>query len=617
MVGLVAALVFSNSLWNEFAFDDQHIIVGNEAIQSLETLPGAVVAPYWPSVYGRENGLWRPTTTALLGLQYVVGDGSPVPFHVMNVLGHAAVSVLVLLLLAELMPLAAALAAGLLFAVHPVHVEAVANAIGIAEIASTAAILSACLIHVRGPATPGWGRALAVGAFYAIGFGAKESAVTLPGLIFLLDAARRRIGFGELRSYVRGTWRVYLVMLLVAAAILAARLAVLGRVAATLGPLGADLLEEVPRIWTLAEVWAHYVRLWIFPMDLSADYAPDLIPISIGWNAANTVGLGLALAVLTITLILWRRPVMGPTSSTSRAAAFGVVWFVIAVSPVSNIVFLTGVILAERILYLPSVGLAAATGWLVVRLARTRPRVAWAFLAVCLTLASARTWTRSPVWKNNFTLLTNLIEEYPQSGRSQWVLGDAFMGQGRVSEALVSYRAAISLLGPSYLLLTEVAKQLVSLERYRAAEVLLTIAWQDLPDFPTAPGMLATVRADLGDAAGAERWARASLALYRPDPARSQLLAWALAAQGRWEEAESEQAKLTGPSSVDVMWHHWLYLAYVRRRAGDMSGALAAVDSAWTRARTAVGRETLDSIRAHEFGLPARLEHRTEPEDLD
>ena len=71
LVTVLAAVVYTNTLWNGFAYDDFHIIANNEAIQSLETLPGAVFSPYWPGVYGRENGLWRPTSQLLYGLQHI------------------------------------------------------------------------------------------------------------------------------------------------------------------------------------------------------------------------------------------------------------------------------------------------------------------------------------------------------------------------------------------------------------------------------------------------------------------------------------------------------------------------------------------------------------------
>jgi tetratricopeptide (TPR) repeat protein len=506
-----------------------------------------------------------------------------------------------------LMPLTAALVAGLVFAVHPVHVEAVSNIVGFAEIISAAAILLACIAHLRSPTPSGWRQALAIGGLYAIAFGAKESGVTLPGLIFLVDAARQRLAPRDLGVYLRDRWRVYAVMAVVAATLLVGRWMVLGSVANPFPPLGADLLVQIPRIWTLGEVWSHYVRLWILPTDLYADYSPNVIPISHSWHAGNLAGVGVALGILVMALAAWRREALLPATDSARAFAFGVVWFVIAVSPTSNAFFLSGVVLAERTLYLPSVGLALATGWLVARLARDRPRAAAVLLSLTLVLASVKTWTRPPVWRDNQTFFRALLAEAPHSGRAQWILGDEFLKAGNVSQGLLAYRLAINMLGGHYVLVTDVSQRLMEIERWQTAERLLTGAWEQRPEFALAPSLLAWVRAQYGDAIGTERYVRASLALYDQDPTRYHLLAWSLAVQGRWDEARVARERADEFSEGIVFWHRWMYDAYVRRHEGDAPGALAALDSAWASVATVRGREAMDSARVADFGLSSAL----------
>ena len=607
LVGFVALAVFWNSLANKFAYDDYHIVVNNSSIHSLESLAGSLKTPYWPSEYGRELGLWRPATTGLLGLQYVFADGAPWLFHAVNMLGHALSSVLVLMLFRHLMTLSAALVAGLVFAVHPVHVEAVANVVGISEILAAVALLLACLVHVHGPKDySSWRRSFVIGALFSIGLGAKESAITLPALIFLIDAARGRIGIEDLPAYKRTRWRAYVVMGIVTGAFLSSRYAILGSIVQPLGPLGADLLSEIPRIWTLADTWLHYVRLWVFPMDLSADYSPNVLPLSMDWHASNIMGAVLALGILCIALLAWRRPEMGPGVTTSRAAAFGVVWFLIAIAPVSNTLFLSGVLLAERTMYLPSVGLAGATGWLIVRLAGQRPRAAWGLLALLLLLGSARTWTRTPTWRDNPTMFATMIEDYPHSGRSQWILGDEFLAVGAVSQGMTSYRAAIGILGGHYQLLTEISKKLIGIGQYRAAEALLQFAWQKDPRYPLAPALISTIRAELGDAQGTEYFSREALALTEYDPVRLHLLAWALAAQGQWDEAGRTRAKADEYPHIGL-WQQWMYLAYLRRHDGDMDGALIAIDSAVSVATTDRARTAIDSVNVFEFATESHI----------
>jgi hypothetical protein len=617
IVAGVAVLVFANSLTNDFAYDDHHIVRENTEIQSLSTLPGALVKPYWPGVYGRELGLWRPVTQGVFGLEWLIGGGSATIYHVVNVAGHAAASVLALLVLACLMPLPAALASGLLFAVHPVHVEAVANVVGFSEIYSTAFVLGACLIHLRSKGPSTWRSALAVGLLYALAFGSKESAVTLLALIFLLDAARGEIGFSDLGRYVRAHWRTYAVMLVVAGGMLAGRGAVLGSLAHPLAPLGAKQLEELPRIWTLGDIWTHYVRLWVFPLDLSADYSPNVLPVSLGWHLTNVLGVVVALIILAAALVAWRLAPMRSDSSSARAFAFGIVWFVIAISPVSNTVFLSGVLLAERTMYLPSVGLAAGTGWLVLRWSRDRPRGAWVALGTALVLLTARTWTRNPTWQDNPHVFATLIGDSPHSGRSQWILGDEFLRLDNPEaerSALRAYSASIGMLGQDYQLLTEVATRLVPTERFRLVEFLLQQALAEDPSFPNAPALLTLVEAEQGDALETERYARMSIDLLHRDGVRWHMLAWSLAAQGRWDEAAAARDTADSQSST-LVWQQAVYLAYMRQHEGDSAGAVQALDSAWSVVATDTGRRVIDSLRVAEFGLPTLLEARTAPRD--
>ncbi|MGI9626636.1 MAG: hypothetical protein ACR2QM_07365, partial [Longimicrobiales bacterium] len=148
----VSVLASANTLDNDFTYDDRSIVLENESIHALGALPGTVLKPYWPNAYGKEQGLWRPVTTLAFGVQWALWDGAPVGFHAVNVLMNALAVALVVILLAHLMPLGAALVGGLVFAVHPVHVEAVANVVGFAEILSASLYLAACILVLRRPA---------------------------------------------------------------------------------------------------------------------------------------------------------------------------------------------------------------------------------------------------------------------------------------------------------------------------------------------------------------------------------------------------------------------------------------------------------------------------------
>lgn len=593
--GAVAILAFLNSLGNGFAFDDLYIILENTGIHRLGTLPQALASPYWPGENGMGLGLWRPMVTGVFGLEWALWGNIPVGYHVVNVLLHGGVTVLVVLLLGEILPVAGAFLAGLLFALHPVHVEAVANVVGMAEIEAAFFFLLAALLIQRGGERLSPGRLALVLLFYALAFLAKESAITLLGVVLLLDSAREDLTLSDLPRYLRSRWPLYGGMLLVAGILLFARFQVLGSLARPFAPLGAHLLDEIPRIWTVAGSWPHLFRLLAFPQDLISDYGPAVIPIALGWGLVNTVGAVMVLSTLVFALFAWRRGLLGPERLSARAAGWGVVWFVITLSPTANIVFLSGILLSERTLYLPSVGFAAAAAWLILRLHQERPRLALGAVVLALSLMGARSWTRTPTWKNNLEVFNTLITEHPEAGRSQWVLGDTYLQTGQWSEGLRSYRLAIGIIGGHYTLLVEIGQKLMGAGYDRPAQFILRFAWEDRPEMGAAPGLLAVLYDRDRLFFEAEAAARVSLAVDSTLPVQHHILSRALAAQRRF--AEAREARLAAIQNGEGdHWEQWGWLAELELALGDTAGARAALDSARLRGASLRLSRQIDSF---------------------
>lgn len=595
LAGAVAALAFSNSLDNGFAYDDVQIVRENRGIQSLEALREAVLNPYWPGEFSRGLGLWRPVTTGVLGIQWALWGDAPVGFHLVNVLLHAGVTALVVLLVGNLLPVPGAFLAGLFFAVHPVHVEAVSNVVGMAELLSGLFFLMACLIILKGGRRLGPVRTLTVFLLYGLAFGTKESAITLLGAVLLLDCTDSEIRVSDLGAYLRDRWILYSGMVAIAAGMLLVRYQVLGSLAKAFPPLGADLLEEIPRIWTVASTWPHLFRLLFFPLDLSSDYSPAVIPVAMGWNATNVLGAVLVLGTLIFALISWRSGPLTPARLGTRAAGWGVVWFVITLSPTSNMVFLSGILLSERTLYLPSVGFVVALAWLLLRFYRERPRVASILIMAALSLMVVRSWTRTPTWKDNMEVFNTLVRDHPEAGRSQWLLGDVNFRLGNVSEGLHAYRLAIGVLGGHYALLTEVGRRLAGRGYDRAAEVVLQYAWENRPDMGFAPGLLATVYARQNRWAEAESAARASLAYDSAQAVQYHILSRALEVQDRLDEAVEARFGAIRNGEGDH-WEQWGWLAQLERARGDSAGVEAARDSALIRASGPRETRQIDSF---------------------
>jgi hypothetical protein len=134
-VALAAAALLSAApgLGNGFVYDDVPIIVENPIVHELSLAPRVWTSGYWPS-----GLLYRPLAIQLFALEWAVGGGSPVVFHIVNTLLGLATAFLFWRLARRLLPPWPAWVGALLFAVHPVHVEVVGNAVGQTELLATA-----------------------------------------------------------------------------------------------------------------------------------------------------------------------------------------------------------------------------------------------------------------------------------------------------------------------------------------------------------------------------------------------------------------------------------------------------------------------------------------------
>lgn len=490
LVLLAAVLAYATALGNGFAFDDVPIIRDNPTVHTLDD-PGQLwTTSYWP-VAGTVLGLYRPLTTFLFAVQWVLGGGDALLFHAINVALHAVNSLLVLGLLLTLVGVSggaglwAATVGAAIFAVHPVHTEAVANIVGQAELVAAMAVLSACWLHAARPpgARVGPARIAALIGLYLFGMAAKEHAIVLPALLVALDFAqgRARLSRGQLGVYAREV--VLLIAGLAAAAVLflLARQAVLGSI------IGADANPAFPylsgesRIWNALRAWPEFYRLLVFPQDLSADYSPGVIlPVEHPTPMALAGGMLLLLTILLAFFVL-----------SGSLAGLAAAWLLVAILPVSNLLFPIGVLVAERALYLPSVAvsMAAVAGALLLLASPSsdrRIRTAAIAAAAILTLLGIRTAVRNPVWMSTDSVQESVIRSHPESYRAQWNAAVEALREGDGARAeyhfLLGYRiygedaVFVSQLGNFYLGRGDFAVALRYLQEARAL----------YPEFPRA-----------------------------------------------------------------------------------------------------------------------------------
>jgi hypothetical protein len=452
-VAACAALVHCGALWNGFAMDDLYIIVWNPLVHSADGLWRAFVAPYWPPDLGGK--LYRPLAVASYTMDGLVDDAPW--FHAVNLLWHAGAAVAVAALARRWAGLTTAFVAGLIFAVHPVHVEAIANVIGRAELmAAVGACLAVYAAVVK--ESIGWS-ALALAA----GLLSKENAAVAPGLILWAWAVGlARPPRHRMLAFV-GSW------LAIAAVYVALRGAVLAPYARLhdIAPVFVGQSPVAVRLTAVATL-ADVLRLLVFPLTLRVDYSPaERTLVTSVLDGRFLLGLG--------ALVLWAGLLVGAWRHGRKLEAFGLGWIAIAFLPVANLLFPVGILLAERTLYLPSVGLALAAAAALARLPPARLRVVAAVLVLAGGIRSA---LRVPVWHDDVAVTLSILEDSPESYRGPARMGALYQGRGDAARALESFRIALLTFGRDAAVYVASADAAYTLGRPGFADSLLTRAEQ-------------------------------------------------------------------------------------------------------------------------------------------
>jgi len=467
IVAAVAAAVALPTLRGGFVYDDVPVVAQDARIREVRA--GLVTLPYWGAEV--RDRIWRPATTLSFALDWAAGGGAPLAFHVTNLFLHALVAVLVVVLAARIVGPAGAVVAGLVFAVHPVHVEAFAPVVGRSELLAAAGYLAAVVAYagdgMRGAAGRvrlGWTLLTLAGA--AVAFGAKEHALTLPAALLLADWWEARRGGERMAARWRPHALLWIAVAVMAAGYLAARATVLGSAlgAGNIAP-GLEDLDAGRRALVMLPAFLLWARLLVFPLHLAADYGPAAFVPNPSLTPIHVLA---ALALVAAGALTWRMRARRP------ALLFAALWFAITAAVAANVVVPTGVLLAERVLYLPSVAVAIAAGALWESL--PPGRVLWPATAAALTLIGARAVIRADVWRDEERFFAALERDAPGSYRTWWARGArAFAaGDGRTGEQ--GYRRALAL-NPDPAIMQELGDRFFAIGAWSPADRWFTLAW--------------------------------------------------------------------------------------------------------------------------------------------
>jgi protein O-mannosyl-transferase len=528
LVGIAAAAVYLNSLGGGYVFDDRWVIVENPIVQRSS------LAEIFTSVY-TPGPVYRPVTLLSFAINERLG-WNPLADHVLNVALHVAVTLLVFALAGRVVRSAAArLLAALLFAVHPIHTEAVANLVGRAELLAALFALGAIVAFARNieAAERGLGWLAVSLACFAIGPFAKESALTILPVIVLLHWYLSPETPWRRRLWIPAAYG------LAALPYIAARLLFTGALTYpdTFLPTDNPLAYVAPhqRVATAAFIAVEYVGLLLAPITLSADYSYDQIPAIA--SAADPRLWMAALAAAVAAAALWK------VRRRQPALVFAAAFAVCTLSLTANLAFPIGTIKAERLLYLPSVGWCIGAGAAAAWAMRRWRGAAVALATTLLVLYGARTWTRNYDWRDDASLYRATAAAVPNSAKAQYNFGTVLLDAGDLDAASVQFRRALEIDPTFWRAAFGIGKV------YEAKEIpagalhwyarTLSIDWNT----PKAHLQTGLIRHQLGELAAAEAAYRTGLSILPNDPFLLLSLSWVRVEQGdSWEARELVRA---------------------------------------------------------------------------
>ncbi len=448
MIFITGFALYINTLEHNYTQDDAIVITDNMfTTQGVAGIPGILQYDTFYGFFKEEGkaalvagGRYRPLTLVLFAIEYQLFGQNPFVGHLLNALLYGLTGCVLYWLLLQLLcpqerPIEAyfvALAASLLFLSHPVHTEAVANIKGRDEIVALLGALGALYLSLRAYATKEKRYHILAGVLFLLALLSKENAITfvvmVPLTFWFFTKAKGRSLVLQTLPFALG-----------AVVFLAIRASILG---GSFGDPPKELMNNpflkwvnggyIPftadeRLATVIFTLGKYLQLLFWPHPLTHDYYPRHIDrMTFGdWRVLLSLLIYSALALYAL-LGLRRRD----------SIAYGIWFYLLTLSIVSNIVFPVGTNMAERLLFMPSAGFTIAIAALVYRLSDRKKIVKFeqlypvlSVLVVAIVAFSAMTIARNSAWKDNFTLFTTDIHTSPNSAKLRNAVGGELIAQ--------------------------------------------------------------------------------------------------------------------------------------------------------------------------------------------
>ncbi|XP_033491181.1 protein O-mannosyl-transferase TMTC3 isoform X1 [Epinephelus lanceolatus] len=455
LTGLVVGCYW-NSLSCGFVFDDVSAILDNKDLRPITPLRNLFLNDFWgtPMAEERSHKSYRPLTVLTFRLNYLFSELSAASYHLLNVVLHGVVCVLFLRVCRLFLDKTSSLVAALLFAVHPIHTEAVTGVVGRAELLSSIFLLAAFLAYTKSTGADHsivWAPIALTVILVAAATLCKEQGITVVGIccvheVFVAQGFTLPMLLDTLRQVLQGKdgfpYAVLQTLLKLIVLVISTLLLVIIRVQVIQSQLPVFTRFDNPAAVSptpARQLTFNYllpVNAWLLlnPSELCCDWTMGTIPL-----VESLLDLrNLATLVFYTFLGLLAYHSLRYRHSSAKTVIMALSLIVLPFIPASNLFFPVGFVVAERVLYVPSMGFCVlvAHGFKMVTHKGHMKKVSWLIIGVLLTTHAVKTFNRNWDWESEYTLFTSALKVNKNNAKLWNNVGHALENQNNYARAL-------------------------------------------------------------------------------------------------------------------------------------------------------------------------------------
>uniref|UniRef100_A0A1A8C0I0 Protein O-mannosyl-transferase TMTC3 n=1 Tax=Nothobranchius kadleci TaxID=1051664 RepID=A0A1A8C0I0_NOTKA len=455
LTGLVVGCYW-NSLSCGFVFDDVSAILDNKDLRPTTPIRNLFLNDFWgtPMAEERSHKSYRPLTVLTFRLNYLVSELSAASYHLLNIVLHGVVCVLFLRVCRLFLDKTSSLVAALLFAVHPIHTEAVTGVVGRAELLSSIFLLAAFLAYTKSTGTDHsivWAPIALTVVLVAAATLCKEQGITVVGIccvheVFVAQGFTLPMLLDTLRQVLQGKdgfpYAVLQTLLKLIVLVISTLLLVIIRVQVIQSQLPVFTRFDNPAAVSPTpsrQLTFNYllpVNAWLLlnPSELCCDWTMGTIPL-----VESLLDLrNLATLMLYTFLGLLAHHSLRYRHTSAKTVIMALSLIVLPFVPASNLFFPVGFVVAERVLYVPSMGFCVliAHGFKIVSHTGPLKKISWLMIGVLLTTHAVKTFNRNWDWESEYTLFTSALKVNKNNAKLWNNVGHALENQNNYAMAL-------------------------------------------------------------------------------------------------------------------------------------------------------------------------------------